>query len=65
VARSSYGSRRTLPWAVAQKARPLPRVVRLGAPPTTMRAGPTCRSAALAVCLMVALAIVAVAERLL
>jgi hypothetical protein len=30
VARSSHGSRRALPWAVAQKARPAPRVVRLG-----------------------------------
>jgi hypothetical protein len=30
VARSSHGSRRALPWAVAQGPRPLPRVVRLG-----------------------------------
>ncbi len=28
--RSSYGSRRALPWATAQKPRPTPRVVRLG-----------------------------------
>ena len=30
MARSSHGSRRALPWAVAQKARPMPRMVRLG-----------------------------------
>jgi len=30
VARSTYGSRRALPWAVAQKPNPMPRVVRLG-----------------------------------
>jgi len=30
VARSTYGSRRALPWAVAQKPKPMPRVVRLG-----------------------------------
>lgn len=30
MARSSHDSPRTLPWAVTQRARPLPRVVRLG-----------------------------------
>jgi hypothetical protein len=30
MARSSHGSRRALPWAVAQRPRPMPRVVRLG-----------------------------------
>ncbi|TMJ24455.1 MAG: hypothetical protein E6G95_18250 [Alphaproteobacteria bacterium] len=30
MARSTYGSRRALPWAVAQKPKPMPRVVRLG-----------------------------------
>ena len=30
MARSSHGSHRTLPWAVTQRARPMPRVVRLG-----------------------------------
>ncbi len=30
MARSSHDSPRTLPWAVAQRARPMPRVVRLG-----------------------------------
>lgn len=30
MARSTHGSRRALPWAAAQKPRPLPRVVRLG-----------------------------------
>ena len=30
MARSSHDSPRTLPWAVTQRARPMPRVVRLG-----------------------------------
>ncbi|WIM13975.1 hypothetical protein [Enhydrobacter sp.] len=30
MARSIHGSRRTTTWAVAQKPRPMPRVVRLG-----------------------------------
>ena len=30
MARSSHDSPRTLPWAVSQRARPMPRVVRLG-----------------------------------
>ncbi len=30
MARSSHDSPRTLPWAVTQRARPTPRVVRLG-----------------------------------
>ena len=65
MARSSYGSRRTLPWAVAQKARPLPRVVRLGRAANDNARRPNVPVRALAVCLMAALAMVAVAERLL
>ncbi len=30
MARSSHGSRRATTWAVAQKPKPMPRVVRLG-----------------------------------
>ncbi|HEY4170416.1 MAG TPA: hypothetical protein VGM96_26720 [Reyranella sp.] len=30
MARSSHDSPRMLPWAVTQRARPMPRVVRLG-----------------------------------
>ena len=30
MARSSHDFPRTLPWAVTQRARPMPRVVRLG-----------------------------------
>lgn len=30
MARSTHDSPRTLPWAVTQRARPMPRVVRLG-----------------------------------
>ncbi|SJZ47494.1 hypothetical protein SAMN02745126_01236 [Enhydrobacter aerosaccus] len=32
MARSSHGSRRATTWAVAQKPKPMPRVVRLGRP---------------------------------
>lgn len=32
MARSSHGSRQATTWAVAQKPRPMPRVVRLGRP---------------------------------
>ena len=64
MARSSYGSRRTLPWAIAQKARPMPRIVRLGRAANDNARRTNVPIRALVVCLMIALAVVAVAKRL-
>jgi hypothetical protein len=64
VARSSHGSRRALPWTVAQKARPLPRVVRIGRAANDNARRPNVPARTLAVCLVIALAVAAVAERL-
>lgn len=64
MARSSHGSRRSLPWTVAQKARPLPRVVRLGRAANDNSRRPNVPARTLAVCLVIALAVFAVVERL-
>jgi hypothetical protein len=65
VARFSHGSRRALPWAVAQKARPMPRMVRLGRAANDNGRRPNVPVRALIVCLLIALAVLAVTERLL
>ncbi len=56
---SSYGSRRATTWAVAQKPRPMPRVVRLGRPANDnlRRTAPWLR--ALAVTLVTAMVVLA------
>ena len=64
MARSSHGSRRALPGLVAQKARPLPRVVRLGRAANDNARRPNMPARTLAVCLVIALAVFAIAERL-
>jgi len=64
VARSPHGSRRTLPWAAAQSARPVPRIVRLGRAANDNARVPAERARVIVVCVMLALAAYAAAERL-
>jgi len=64
VARSSHGSRRALPWAVTQSARPMPRIVRLGRAANDNGRLPAERARVFVICLVLALAAYAVAERL-
>jgi hypothetical protein len=65
MARSSHGSRRALPWAVAQKARPMPRVVRLGRAANDNARLTGRQSRLLVLCLTAALAAIVIAERFL
>jgi hypothetical protein len=63
MARFSHGSRRAIPWAVAQKPRPLPRVVRLGRAANDNARGPGLLPARLlAISLIAMVAAAALAE---
>ena len=65
MARSSHDSPRTLPWAVAQRARPMPRVVRLGrAANDNTRMRPRIRGRIVVLSLVLALAAFMIAEHL-
>ena len=63
MARSSHGSHRTLPWAVTQRARPMPRVVRLGRAANDNTRLPAWRARIVTISLLLALAAWFAAER--
>ncbi|HYD05184.1 MAG TPA: hypothetical protein VEC60_05640 [Reyranella sp.] len=65
MARSPHGSRRALPWAVAQRARPLPRVVRLARAANDNSRLPALPTRMIVLSVLLALAALAVVERLL
>ena len=66
MARSTHGSHRALPWAVTQKPRPTPRVVRLGrAANDNGRLSTTVRTRVMVASLAVVLATLAIASWLL
>jgi len=64
VPRSPHGSRRTLPWAVAQKPRPLPRIVRLGRAANDNSRLPGERARVVVISVLLAVAAFAVVDRL-
>ena len=64
MARSPHGSRRTLHWAAAQSARPVPRIVRLGRAANDNARVPAERARVVAVCVVLAVAAYVLAERL-
>jgi hypothetical protein len=59
MARSSHGSRRATTWAVAQKPKPMPRVVRLGRAANDNARRTSLRTRLLVVTVATALAMVA------
>ena len=58
MARSTHGSHRALPWAVTQKPRPTPRVVRLGRAANDNARRPNLRARVLAASLTALAAVV-------